>query len=46
MVAEIEGAWRMQAAAHLAGALHRIGHASGSLIEQGHVERSLSGSVG
>jgi hypothetical protein len=46
MIAEIEGAGRVQAAAHLAGALHGISHAGGSLIEQGHVERSLSGSVG
>jgi hypothetical protein len=36
----------VQAAGHLAGALHRISHPGGSLIEQGHVERSLSGAYG
>jgi hypothetical protein len=45
MISEVEGAWRVQAAGPLAGTLHRIGYAVGSLIKQGHVERSLSSSV-
>ena len=45
MISEVEGAGRVQPAGHLLAALHRIGYPCGSLIKQGHVERSLSGSV-
>jgi hypothetical protein len=45
MISEFVGAGRMQPAAHLLAALHRIGYPCGSLIKQGHVEKSLSGSV-
>jgi hypothetical protein len=45
MIGEVEGAGRVQPAGHLLAALHRIGYPCGSLVKQGHVERSLSGSV-
>jgi hypothetical protein len=45
MISEVEGAGRVQPARHLLAALHRIGYSCGSLIKQGHVEKSLPGSV-
>jgi hypothetical protein len=43
MISEVEGAGRVQPADRLLAALYRIGY-RGSLIKQGHVETSLSGS--
>jgi hypothetical protein len=43
MIGEVEGARRVQPADRLLAALHRIGYPRGTLIKQGHVDRSLSG---
>jgi hypothetical protein len=45
MISEVEGAEWVQPADRLLRTFHRIGHACSSLIKQGHVEKSLSGSV-